>query len=318
MTPPSNDLRTKYRPRTLDEVVGQDAAVSAVREQLKTGRSRAFLLSGPPGTGKTTLGRIIAGGGSTDNLDVTELDAASNNGVEDIRELVKRVRHAGVARGRTRAVIVDEIHALSARAWDPLLKPIEEPPAGLTWVFCTTEPERVPPAIKTRCCAVTLRPVDPATITDLLKRVAKAEGIAVAPEVGRAIVKAADGSPRLALSLLATAGHAKTYDEAKPLLAGVAVEEGDAVPALAKAILNGAAWPAYVEAMKLAADADPESVRVGVCAYLSAVAKRQTQPGKLAHVLGALEAWGSPLAPTQKPYGLVMLSGRTCLGATPA
>jgi DNA polymerase-3 subunit gamma/tau len=220
---PVTALYRKYRPQTFSEVVGQEAVVRTLTNAIETSQVRqAYLFAGPRGTGKTSLARILAkalncrsGPTSTpDNtchtcvaiahgtsLDVVEMDAASQRGIDDIREIRERVILQPVE-GRNKLYILDEAHQLTDAAWNALLKLIEEPPPHLLFVFCTTELSKVLPTVRSRCQTfVFSRPRLP-DLVRLLRRVADGEGID-APDAALALVaRGARGSFRDAVSTL--------------------------------------------------------------------------------------------------------------------
>jgi DNA polymerase-3 subunit gamma/tau len=222
-------LARKYRPTTFDDLIGQDAMVRTLSNAFETGRiHQAYMLTGVRGVGKTTTARILARGlqyepmegppgGPTIRLpalgkhceaiigsrhiDVLELDAASHNGVSDIREITESLRYAPQS-ARFRLVIMDEVHMLSTPAFNALLKTLEEPPAHAKFIFATTEIRKVPITILSRCQRFDLRRVDAALLAGHLARICDAEGVTVEPEALAMISRAAEGSVRDSLSLL--------------------------------------------------------------------------------------------------------------------
>ncbi|MFM7346374.1 MAG: DNA polymerase III subunit gamma/tau [Tagaea sp.] len=221
-------LARKYRPTRLSDLVGQEALVRTLANAIETGRiHHAFVLTGVRGVGKTTTARIVAralncvgpdgkGGPTVDpcgvcehcvaiaedkHLDVIEIDAASNNSVQNVRELIEAVRYRPVS-ARYKVYIVDEVHMLSNSAWNALLKTLEEPPAHAKFLFATTEIRKVPVTVLSRCQRFDLRRFDQATLAKHLTGIAGKEGRAIAQGAAALLARAADGSARDGLSLL--------------------------------------------------------------------------------------------------------------------
>lgn len=213
----------KYRPKTFDDVLGQDHVVRTLRNAIAQKRlAHAYLFVGPRGTGKTSTARILAkslnctGGPLADfnpdedvcveiaegrSLDVLEIDGASNNGVEQVRDLRESVRFAP-ARGQFKIYYIDEVHMLSNAAFNALLKTLEEPPPHVKFIFATTEANKILPTILSRCQRFDLRPIPTETIARHLTHIATEEGIKLDPTAAWAIAKGADGGMRDAQSML--------------------------------------------------------------------------------------------------------------------
>jgi len=213
----------KYRPKTFDDVLGQDHVVRTLRNAIAQKRlAHAYLFVGPRGTGKTSTARILAkalnctAGPKADfdpdedvcieiaegrSLDVLEIDGASNNGVEQVRDLRESVRFAP-ARGQFKIFYIDEVHMLSNAAFNALLKTLEEPPPHVKFIFATTEANKILPTILSRCQRFDLRPIPTETIAQHLLHIATEEGIALDETAAWAIAKGADGGMRDAQSML--------------------------------------------------------------------------------------------------------------------
>jgi DNA polymerase III subunit gamma/tau len=216
-------LYRKYRPQTFDEVVGQDAVVRTLKNAISTGQVRqAYLFAGPRGTGKTSMARILAKGlncaqgptpepdgtcnacvtiASGTSLDVIEMDAASQRGIDDIREIRDRVVLQPVE-GRYKVYILDEAHQLTDAAWNALLKLIEEPPPHLVFVFCTTDLSKVLPTVRSRCQTFVFQRPRLQDLVNVLARVAEGEGMDAPPQALSLVARAARGSFRDATSTL--------------------------------------------------------------------------------------------------------------------
>ena len=302
-------LARKYRPRRFSEMVGQEHVVQALGNALRQGRlHHAYLFTGTRGIGKTTVSRILAkslncigpdgNGGITDEpcgacstctaidadryIDYIEMDAASNGGKEEIKDLIERAAYKpGI--GRFKVFMIDEAHQLSKDAFNALLKTLEEPPEYLKFVLATTDPEKILPTVLSRCLQFNLRPMAPATVREHLAHVLSAEGIAHDDGALRLLARAARGSMRDGLSLTDQAiafGGGRLEEEGVRTMLGV-VDRGQAralVEALARR--DGAALLARVEGLRqagLSASGTLESVAT----LLQSMAIEQAVPGAL-------------------------------------
>ncbi|HVT71594.1 MAG TPA: DNA polymerase III subunit gamma/tau [Lacunisphaera sp.] len=215
-------IARKWRPQTFDDVVGQDHVVRTLKNAIARNRiAHAYLFVGPRGTGKTSTARIFAkalnatGGPKADFdvndpicvsiaegscLDVIEIDGASNNGIEQVRELRDTVRYAP-AQGRYKVYIIDEVHMLSTAAFNALLKTLEEPPPHVKFIFATTDVQKVLPTIISRCQRFDLKPIPGELIVQRLKKIAAAEKIKASDAALASIARMADGGMRDAQSI---------------------------------------------------------------------------------------------------------------------
>src|SRR5205814_1118641 len=221
-------LARKYRPSTFDDLIGQSAMVRTISNAFETGRiPQAWVLTGVRGVGKTTTARILARAlnyelpdGSINgptikmpvlglhcqaimesrHLDVIEMDAASHNGVDDVRQINDAIRYAPVS-ARMKVYILDEVHMVTSQGFNALLKTLEEPPPHAKFIFATTEIRKVPVTILSRCQRFDLRRVDAALLVKHLAAIAGKETIAVESEALALIARAAEGSVRDSLSL---------------------------------------------------------------------------------------------------------------------
>lgn len=214
-------LYRQYRPATFSEVIGQDHITTILKNQVQAGQTaHAYLFAGTRGTGKTSTAKILARavncqqpqGGEPcgqcsacqrtqgDNVDIVELDAASNNGVEDIRSILDKVRYTPLEL-RTKVYIIDEAHALSPNAFNALLKTLEEPPGHVMFILATTEPQRIPATIISRCQRFDFHRLSIGDMTGRMQAVLESAGAVIDPEGLVAIARAAEGGMRDALSL---------------------------------------------------------------------------------------------------------------------
>ncbi len=338
-------LARKWRPQTFADVVGQEHVLTALANGLKLGRiHHAYLFSGTRGVGKTTIARLLAKGlncetgitatpcGQCDNcreieqgrfVDLIEIDAASRTKVEDTRELLDNVQYAP-ARGRFKVYLIDEVHMLSRHSFNALLKTLEEPPAHVKFLLATTDPQKLPVTILSRCLQFHLKALDVDQIRNQLETVLQAEHITSDARALQLLARAADGSMRDALSLadqaiamgqgqVTTATVSQmlgTLDDEQPLaiLEALVSTDGEKMMAqVAQAASRGVDW---------------ENLLVDTLALLHRIAMVQLLPSTLDNHYAAIEQRLRELARTLPPadvqlYYQTLLVGRKELAYAP-
>lgn len=195
-------LYRTYRPKTFDEVIGQDHVVSLLKKAVETKKvSHAYLFCGGRGTGKTSVARILASALQTDPSDIYEIDAASNRGIDDIRALRDGVRTLPYD-SDYKIYIIDEVHMLTKEAFNALLKTLEEPPRHVIFILATTDPEKIPETILSRCQTYTFKNPNETILEQVIERVAKEEGYTLENGTAHLIAMLGDGSYRDTFSVL--------------------------------------------------------------------------------------------------------------------
>jgi len=341
-------LARKYRPQTFGELIGQDAMVQTLGNAIKRGRlAHAFLMTGVRGVGKTSTARLIAkalncigpdgqGGATIDpcgqcepcqaiaegrHIDVIEMDAASHTGVDDVREIIEAVRYSAVS-ARYKVYIIDEVHMLSKNAFNALLKTLEEPPAHVKFLFATTEVNKVPITVLSRCQRFDLRRISAEQLAQHFAHVVQEEGVEAEADALMLIAQAAEGSARDGLSILDQAiAHAETgsagdntlvtADQVRDMLG---LSDRGAVRRLFGLLLQGDS-AAVLAALKEQHDlgVEPLSLMRGLMETVHSVTmqkagRRIDDPGQSAEEKEALADWASELgfAPLHRLWQLLL------------
>lgn len=311
-------LYRKWRPQTFGEIIGQEHIVRTLKNAVESGRTgHAYLFCGTRGTGKTTTAKVLAKAlncteragaepcnvcegckNITDGLsvDVIEIDAASNRGIDEIRDLREKIKFAPAV-ARFRVYIIDEVHMLTNEAFNALLKTLEEPPRHAVLILATTEPHKVPLTILSRCQRFDFRRIEPADIINRLSEVASGAGLEVEEEALGLIARAAEGGLRDALSILdqgAAFGEMKiTAADVHNILGTVKI---DALDRMAGCLAAGETGPALSLVAGLASEGkDLRFFAREMAGYLRALLLEKIVPGS-----SAGEAWGDPAIITSR------------------
>jgi len=267
-------LARKWRPKQFDELVGQEHVVKALTHALDSGRvHHAYLFTGTRGVGKTTIARIFAKSLNCEKgmsahpcgecaictavdagrfVDLIEIDAASNTGVDDVREVIENAQYAP-AQGRYKVYLVDEVHMLSKSAFNALLKTLEEPPEHVKFLLATTDPQKLPVTVLSRCLKFGLKRLLPAQIAGQMRMIMGKEGVGFDDGAIEALARGADGSLRDGLSLLdqaiAHGGGTLRADDVRAMLGTIADND---VGALLRALADGDGKALMIEAERIA------------------------------------------------------------------
>ena len=321
---PYRVLARKYRPVDFTTLVGQEAMVRTLRNAIATGRiAHAFMLTGVRGVGKTTTARIIAralncvgpdgtGGPTVDpcgvcdnckaitedrHVDVIEMDAASRTGIDDVRELIEGVRYRPVS-ARYKVYIIDEVHMLSEKAFNALLKTLEEPPPHVKFLFATTEIRKVPVTVLSRCQRFDLKRVPQETLVEHFSKIAQAEKVEISPEALTLLARAADGSVRDGLSMLDQAiAHGGGVVDAAQVRDMLGLADRSRVLELYEKVMRGDA-PAVVTALGEMHDsgADPVVVLQDLLELTHWVTRLKVAPDAAASTADSERAQGLSMA----------------------
>jgi len=295
-------LARKWRPKQFDELVGQEHVVKALTHALDSGRvHHAYLFTGTRGVGKTTIARIFAKSLNCEKgmsahpcgecaickavdagrfVDLIEIDAASNTGVDDVREVIENAQYAP-AQGRYKVYLVDEVHMLSKSAFNALLKTLEEPPEHVKFLLATTDPQKLPVTVLSRCLKFGLKRLLPAQITGQMRMILGQEGVGFDDGAIEALARGADGSLRDGLSLLdqaiAHGGGTLRADDVRAMLGTIADND---VGALLRALADGDGKALMGEAERIAGlSPDFAVVLEQLASALHRIQLRQLVPG---------------------------------------
>lgn len=302
-------LHLKYRPKLLKQVLGQNDVVDSLESVARSKNpGHAYLFTGPAGTGKTTLARILAAEFRCDPNNILEVDAASNNGIDSMREVTNALRYHGFGEQPNKAIILDEAHGISKQAWMSLYKTVEEPPPHVYIFFCTTEAGKVPDPILTRCHAYTLKPLRYDDILDLLDYVCGEENLDTPAEVLKMVAQACGGSARQALVMLSMVRNCESSHEVAALLESP-LDNKDVIDLCRAIIGKGLTWTKLVSTLKSIPDMNPESVRIVVVNYLAGCAMNAKSDNEAMRILDMMHSFSKPFNASDKSAPLLLAFG---------
>ncbi len=262
-------LYQKYRPVSFDEMVGNETQLTALRKALP--KQHVFLLIGPPGCGKTTAAKIAARELGAGELSIKEINSSNNRGIETARQIIDQARYSPVE-GKATVFIIDEVHMATKDWQNAMLKPLEDVPSHVYYFLCTTNPEKLIAALKSRCMEVKFSLLKPEEIMYLLKSVNRAEGLGISRDLLQDIVDVSEGSPRRALVVLEKVAVLESDEERRKLIiSGVPDEENAEAIELARLLLKKAKWQELMTIVNRMEKDDLENVRQVVMGYMGAV-----------------------------------------------
>lgn len=305
-------LITKYRPADWDEMFGHEQALAGLRAAMR-GQStpHAYIITGPSGIGKTTLGRII---GKELKAEINEIDAASNNGVDAVREMIDFSSHLAFSGSGRRIFIIDECHMLTRNAWNALLKLLEEPPSHLYLALCTTEIGKVIETVLTRCFQVVLRPLSAKQMDEYLTVIAELEGWHPTPDILDMVVDAATGQPRKGLSYLQSVHAVTSRDEAARVIQKVDASE-PLIELCQHLVMEKRSWSIVSELIRKVDDGPGfDEALIPMGRYITTVLLKEAREERARVLWQMLEATVFPAETYDKRTAFIAAVGRIMFG----
>ena len=311
--PENKPIITRYRPETFDEMLGHTAQIAALQRVITSSSTpHAYLFTGPSGTGKTTLARIV---GAELKADVHEIDAASNNGVDAMRDLVEFSQHQAFSDTGIRLIIIDECHTLSKQAWQAILKLLEDPPDHLYIALCTTEDDKIPDTIRTRCFSTRLQQVAQTEISDYLLAIAEAEEWQPSQEIVDFAAEASNGSPRMALTILQGIHDAPSREEAARIIR-LLEPTNDLIDILRHLLDGKRSWAIVSASLKKLDGSNFDEVSIQAGRYLNAALLRTDDAPKAMLIWQMMEALVFPSETFDRKIAFTVAIGRILWGGS--
>jgi DNA polymerase-3 subunit gamma/tau len=270
-------LYQKYRPDSLDQVKGNAEIIQTLKNMLSKPEScpHAFLLTGPTGCGKTTLGRIIAKELGCIGSDYREIDSADFRGIDTVREVRRNSQYKG-AEGSTRVWLIDECHSMTKDAQEALLKILEDTPAHVYFILCTTEPQKLKETLKGRCSLFQVTTLSESQLFGLLRRIVRDEQETLEKEIYDTIIQESLGHPRNAIQILEQVLNTP-IDQRKEIAIKSAAEIVQSIE-LCRALIRNAAWKEISSILTGLKDQEPEEIRRQVLGYCQAILLKSDNP----------------------------------------
>lgn len=261
------EIYKRYRPKTLDRVIGNQSTVSSLKNMLERNTlPHVLLFLGPSGCGKTTLARILTTELGCDDLDYTELNCSDFRGIDTVRSIMRKMNLAPI--GKCRVYLLDEVHKMSGDGQNAALKMLEDTPPHIYFFLCTTDPNKLIKTLRNRCTEMAVESLRDEQMDTLLLRVCKREKIELEDTIKEDIILSAQGSARMALVLLDKIASLAPEQRAEALAQKVA-EENEAIE-LCRALIKGDPWKRIAEILR-SIKGDPEAIRYAVLGYATAI-----------------------------------------------
>lgn len=282
------ELYRKYRPASLDEMVGNEATIKSLRKELENG-SHVFLMTGPAGCGKTTLARIMAKEVGAGPLSIKEINSAENRGIDTAREVMEQMRF-NPSDGDALVWIFDECHQWLSPVQNAFLKALEDTPAHCYFFLCTTDPQKLIAPLKTRCSIINVKPLTNEEMTYLLKRTARAEKVKIGNEVYERICEIAQGGSRKGLKLLNKVLFLDSDEERLEVLKAGEDNETEESIELCRALCKKTNLKTLLSLLKNIDTSDAEKVRQGIIGYMNACVLKGSVTGEIVATLQAFSS----------------------------